>query len=136
MEMKRIKAWLGAGIVMSVVWLVLSFGFQFLFKFSMLDLPGMRTMQDPMWMLFFAYPFLLSAVMVFAWAKLQSVFEQKHGKKGALPFAILVWLLSGLPSAFIVFTSMNYPMGFTVNSLIGSFLTILAGAVVIEKMAM
>ena len=39
-----------------------------------------------------------------------------------------MWLVAGLPSAWIVFSSMNYPVGFTINSVVaGAVYFVLAG---------
>jgi hypothetical protein len=45
----------------------------------------------------------------------------------------MVWVLSAVPSFFIVFSTMNYPVGFYLNQLIGSFLYTVAAAYVIWK---
>ena len=49
-------------------------------------------------------------------------------------FGLFVWLLYGLPSAFIVYSSMTYPIGFTVNSLLGSLLYLVAAGITLEKL--
>lgn len=131
--MKKIKAWLGAGIVMSVVSLVISFLVQLVFPFDPSALPGMRSMSDPWMLLFFAYPFLLSAVMVWVFNHHGESFKGNARQK-SLSFGTMVWLLTGLPSFFIVWTSMTYPLGFHVDSLLGSLATVFSGAFVLVKM--
>jgi hypothetical protein len=48
---------------------------------------------------------------------------------------LLGWVVYGIPSAFIVFSSMDYPIGFTVNSVIGSLLYMLGAGITITRLS-
>ena len=70
--------------------------------------------------------------MAIAFAKFKDSFKVTGWCRGKA-FGLYAWLLAGLPSAFIVYTSMNYPLGFTVSSALGSLLYIVAAGITLEK---
>jgi len=72
--------------------------------------------------------------MAAAFEKFRGCFRSKGLCRGKA-FGIYVWLLAGLPSAFIVYTSMDYPLGFTVSSLAGSFLYMVAAGIGLEMLS-
>ncbi|MBU2101024.1 hypothetical protein KKG83_07400 [Candidatus Micrarchaeota archaeon] len=128
------KKFLISGILGGIAILIISFIFDSLvgmaFPYDIFSLGGMRSIEDPLMMLFFLSPFVTAFAMsfVFPYLKLEGNYLSK-GKK----FGFLVWLVAGVPSAFIVYTSMTYPIGFTISSFIGSLLYMLGGAIVIAK---
>ncbi len=102
--------------------------------FNVLELGGMRGVEDPMMMLFFAHPWILGFAMAIAFQKFRGSFKSTGWCKGKA-FGLYVWLLAGLPSAFLVYTSMDYPMGFHVSSVLGSLLYMMAAGIVLEKVS-
>ena len=44
-----------------------------------------------------------------------------------------MWIVVDITSAFLVFSSMDYPIGFTVNSVAGSLLDTLIAGIIIAK---
>lgn len=128
---KTIIAGIVAGIVIEIVSLISDFLVQVVWPYNVLELGGMRAMNDPILMLFFLHPWILGLALaiIYPHIKLTGNYIQK-GKK----FGLLMWLVSSLPSAFIVYTSMNYPLGFIVNSVVGSFLYMLAAGIAIAKL--
>ncbi len=131
--MKKFKSWLLAGIVMSIVSMVVSFVVNLLFAYDVFALPGIRPITDPLLIAFFAYPFLLSAIMVFAWDRVHSLFHKGHAREKAFEFGVFVWLFAGFLNTFLVLTSMDYPLGFFVDSFAGTLLSTIAGAYVIVR---
>ena len=130
------KKWLVSGFLGGIVFFVLSFIGQFIIQsfwpYNALELPGMRSIEDPVLLLFFLYPFVLSFAMALVFqavfGSLKGNFEQK-GRQ----FGVLCWLLASIPSAFVVFSSMNYPVGFHVENFIFSFAYLVAAGIVIAR---
>ncbi|MBI4044193.1 MAG: hypothetical protein HY392_00620 [Candidatus Diapherotrites archaeon] len=102
--------------------------------FNYLDLPGMRQITDPVLLLFFLYPFVLSFAMAIAYQKFEPSLSGNFFDKGK-KFGLMMWLVSSLPSAFIVYTSMNYPVGFTVENFFASFFYMIAVGITIAKLS-
>jgi len=130
-----VKKFLISGIIGGIVIWIISFIFDSLvvmaFPYDILKLGGMRAIDDPLMMLFFLSPFVTAFAMSFVYQYFK--FEGNYLSKGK-KFGFLVWLVAGVPSAFIVYTSMTYPVGFTISSVIGSLLYMLGGAIVIAKL--
>ncbi len=127
---------IAAGLVILVVSQVVSYAVMAVpgLYFDIFKLGGMRAKEDPIMALFFLHPWVLGFAMAIAFQKFKPAFKSTGLCRGKA-FGIFVWLLYGLPSAFIVYTSMNYPIGFTVNSLVGSFLYLIAAGITLEKIA-
>ncbi|MFA6530491.1 MAG: hypothetical protein WCT31_02080 [Candidatus Micrarchaeia archaeon] len=119
-----------SGIVILVISFVLSAIFQSLFSFNMLSLAGMRSVNDPVMILFFLYPFVLGFVLTYLYSFVSGKFKGTIAKK-ALGFGTLAWIVLTIPSSFMVFSSMDYPLGFYINSVVGSLIYLLAGCFVI-----
>jgi len=119
-----------AGIVIEVLSLIISTAMQALGNYNVLALGGMRTVNDPIMALFFLYPFVLGFAMTYVYSKMEKQFKGDYVKKGKT-FGLITWILAGLPSAFLVWSSMNYPIGFTISSLIGSLIYMPCAGIVI-----
>jgi hypothetical protein len=124
-----------AGLLAGFAVAVVSWGFQFavqyFFPYNMLELGGMRTTDDPVMALFFMHPWVIGFTMAAVYPFFTKLIECKECKPQM--YAVMVWVLSAVPSFFIVFSTMNYPVGFYLNQLIGSFLYTVAAAYVIWK---
>jgi len=127
---KFLVSGIAAGIVILILWLVLSSVFATLFPYDVLTLAGMRQATDPVMLLFFLHPFVMGFGLAFVYLKLEKAIKGDAVTKG-MSFGTLMWFVGGLPSAFSVFTSMNYPIGFTLDSLIGSAIEMLAAGITI-----
>jgi len=125
---------IAAGIVIFAVSFVADLVIAAIFPYDIFSLGGMRAKQDPLMVLFFLHPWVLGFAMAAAFEKFRGCFRSKGLCRGKA-FGIYVWLLAGLPSAFIVYTSMDYPLGFTVSSLAGSFLYMVAAGIGLEMLS-
>ena len=123
-----------AGAAILVVSFIVDSVITALLPYNMLELGGMRSPEDPLMLLFFLHPWVLGFGMSTAFQKFKPAFRSTGWCRGKA-FGIYVWLLAGLPSAFIVYTSMNYPIGFTASSLLGSLLYMAAAGITLEKVA-
>jgi hypothetical protein len=110
-----------AGIVIEILSMIVSTAAQALGNYNVLALDGMRNVNDPITALFFVYPFVLGFAMTYVYSKMEKQLKGSYVDKGK-NFGLTTWILAGLPSAFLVWSSMNYPIGFTISSLIGSLI--------------
>ena len=121
-----------AGIVIEVISLAFSWLTQSIWQYNVLELAGMRAIDDPVAILFFVYPWVLGFALSYVYSHFGKTVEGDAIAKG-WKFGLLMWIVVSIPSAFLVFASMSYPVGFTVNSVIGSFIYILVAGIVIAK---
>jgi hypothetical protein len=123
-----------AGIVVLALSMVVSTAIQTLFDYNVMTLAGMRSVNDPVSMLFFLHPFVVGLAMAVLYDFTKKSFTGTSIRKGIV-LGLLGWLVYGIPSAFIVFSSMDYPIGFTVNSVIGSLVYMLGAGITITKLS-
>lgn len=129
---KVVLGGLAAGLAIFLISWAVSMVVQLVLPFDIFALGGMREAEDPLMAFYFAYPWVLGFAMSIAYAKFKDAFKVKGVRRGKA-FGLYVWVLAGLPNAFLVFTSMNYPIGFTVNSVLGSLFYMVAAGVVLAK---
>jgi hypothetical protein len=130
---KVIVSGTAAGFVALVISMVLSFAFQALFDYDIMSLPGMRSVNDPVSILFFLHPFVLALAMAALYDCTKKAFAGTVLRKG-LTLGLLTWMVYGIPSAFIVFSSMTYPLGFTMNSVFGTLACTIGAGITIAKL--
>ena len=120
------------GIAILVISMALSLAFQAVFAFNVLTLAGMRAVNDPVMILFFLHPFVVSFTVAILYEKTKKAFSGTTMQKGLL-IGLLAWLVSSIQSAFLVFSTMDYPIGFTVNSIISPLIYMVAAGIIIAK---
>jgi hypothetical protein len=125
---------LAAGIVALALSMVISTATQALFDYDVMTLAGMRSVNDPVSILFFLFPFVIGVAMAILYDFTKKSFTGTATRKGVV-LGLLGWIVYGIPSAFIVFSSMNYPLGFTVNSVIGSLVYMLGAGITITQLS-
>jgi hypothetical protein len=123
-----------AGIVVLALSMIISTVTQVLFDYNVLALAGMRSVNDPVSILFFLFPFVVGVAMAILYDFTKKSFTGTATRKGVV-LGLLGWGVYGIPSAFIVFSSMDYPLGFTVNSVIGSLVYMLGAGITITKLS-
>jgi hypothetical protein len=84
-------------------------------------LGGMRAMNDPVMGLFFLYPFVLSFVAAILFDIIRDSLRGTTLFKG-LEFGLLFFILQTIPSMFVIFTSMTYPLGFHLSSFLNGII--------------
>ena len=134
MEAKKI---LVAGLVAGLFILILSTAIsslaQLIWDFDYMEIAGTRETDDPLMVLFFFHPWVLGFALAIIYSHVGNALKGDAIRKGSF-FGLLMWIVIGIPSAFLVFTSMDYPDGFTVNSIIGPLIYLLVSGVVIAKL--
>lgn len=119
-----------AGIVITIVSYIMSAIVGAIWPYDVLSLGGMRNATDPIMLLFFLHPWVLGFALSYAYPYVEKNLKGDNSRKGR-KFGFLMWLVVSIPSAFLVYSSMNYPVGFTVSSVVGSLLYMLAAGVTI-----
>ncbi len=134
MDMKKfIFSGLLASIIIFVVWFVAGFLIQQIFPYNVMELGGMRKANDTVMLLFFLHPFVIGFAMALLYQYFGESIMGDYMVKGRM-FGLLTWLVSSLPSVFVVYTSMDYPIGFTVNQLVSSLIYMLLAGIAIAKL--
>ncbi|MDD3856586.1 MAG: hypothetical protein PHP43_00880 [Methanoculleus sp.] len=105
------------GIALFVVNFVISALVALVAPYDILALEGMRSVEDPLMLFFFAHPFVLSFAAAIVFDLVKDALPGQAGSKGAIYGAALV-LVYTVPSIFVTFTSMDYPAGFYLEQLL------------------
>jgi hypothetical protein len=71
--------------------------------------PAFRPWEDPIMMLFFAYPILLGFPLAWIWDKTKQLFTKSACKNG-LNFGLIYMFTAGIPTFFINFSSFTFPV--------------------------
>jgi len=121
----------GAGIL--VVSIIFSWLTQNIWQYNVLELAGMRSIDDPICLLYFVYPWVLGFALSVVYPYFEKDLKGTSITKG-WKFGVLMWIVVGITSTFLVFSSMDYPIGFTINSAIGSLLDTLIAGIIIAHM--
>jgi len=120
------------GVAIWIIGIILSIVVMQIWPFDVLALGGMRAIGDPIMLLYFLHPFVLAFALSYIYPMLEKNFKGSYMDKGKC-FGIAMWIVVSIPSAFLVYSSMNYPIGFTVQSVVGSLLYMLAAGIVIAR---
>lgn len=131
---KFLVAGLAGGLAYFVVMLVFSFLVQLVLHYDVMSLGGMRAVDDPVMLLFFLSPWVYGFALALVYDKLGRKLECGCVVWKGKCFGLLMWLVIVVPSTFVVYTSMTYPLGFTVDQLVGGLFEMLAAGVVISKL--
>ena len=135
LDIKRIAvSTIVAGTLILVVSMVVSTVTQVFLKYDVLTLPGMRSVKDPVSILFFFQPYVVALGLVILYNFAKNNFTRTMIRNGVV-LGLLGWILYGIPSAFIVYSSMDYPIGFTVNSVIGPLISLLGAGITITGLS-
>jgi len=132
MSKKIIKAGILAGLTMLIIGQLVDYIVQIVpsLTYDIFAVGGMRAQDDPVMMLFFLHTIVLATAMAYLFDKTKASFKgDETGKR----FGIIMWLVVSIPSMFLVYTSMNYHIGFFVSGLIGSFLYMQVAGRIIAK---
>ena len=108
-------AGIAGGILLLVAMVVFGKIANAISPYDMASLPGMRTMQDPLMLLFFLYPFVLAFIAAILFDMIRGSLHGTMWHK-AITFGGLLFLLETIPSAFVIFSTMTYPPGFFISS--------------------
>ncbi len=89
--------------------------------YNIFDLGGMRSVNDPITSLFFAYPFVFSFASAFVFASVEGAIKGSVNRKGVI-FGLLLFVLVTIPNQFVIYTSMTYPLGFFISNILAGLI--------------
>ena len=84
--------------------------------YDIMTLGGMRDANDPIIVLFFLYPFVLSFTSAVTFGMVRPALEGPDIYQG-LRFGLVMILLVMIPGLYVIYSSMTYPPGFFIGSL-------------------
>ena len=115
----NIKNIIAGGIAGGITLLIAMFVFGkiagFIAPFDMATLGGMRAANDPVMAFFVLYPFVLAFAAAILFDMIKNSLNGTYLNKG-LMFGFLLFIIETIPSIFIIFTTMTYPLGFYLSS--------------------
>ena len=120
------------GLIIMLIDIIIGGIFQFILPYDIFKLGGMRKIDDPIMLLFFIHPWVLSFTLSFVYSYFEKALNGNYIAKG-WKFGLLMWIVIFVPYTFLVFASMDYPIGFYVNSIIPPFFYMILSGVVIAK---
>lgn len=119
MDGKRI---LIAGILGGIVLFIVLFGCSYIANlvapYDIFALGGMRAMNDPIGVLFFAYPFVISFAGAIVFDMVKDALKPRCCGGAGLQFALILILLVMVPGMFAIYSSMTYPAGFYLGDIL------------------
>lgn len=76
---------------------------------------GMREMDDPIMLLFFFYPFVVAFAAAIVFDMVKDSLKGTRVQKG-LMFGFLLLIIMTIPSLYVMFTSMTWPVDFYLST--------------------
>ena len=119
-----------AGIAIAAVSFIVSTVVNMIWPYNVLELGGMRSIGDPIMLLFFLHYWVYGFALSYIYPYIEKGLKGDYMQKGR-QFGAMMWIIVSIPSAFLVYSSMDYPIGFTVNSVVGGLLYMLAAGIAI-----
>ena len=120
------------GFIIMLIDIIIGGVFQLIWPYNIFELGGIRKIDDPIMLMFFIHPWVLGFALTFVYSYFSKALNGNYITKG-WKFGILMWIVIFVPYAFLVFTSMDYPIGFYVNSIIPPLFYMILSGVFIAK---
>lgn len=121
-----------ASVIFFVVSAVLGFLTNIFLPYDMTAVCGARAVTDPLMMAFFLYPviYMVGAVILYPLLNLKWGTVQR-----GTAYGFILWLITSLPEAYVIFTSMdNYPLGFYVDKIFFGLIAWIAAGIIIASL--
>jgi hypothetical protein len=121
MDLKKILiGGIAGGILLFAAQFAFSMVGNLIAPYDVFAIGGMRARDDPVMLLFFAYPFVLSFTSAIAFDRVKGALTGSCCGGAGLAYGLILFLLVTVPGMFVIFSSMNYPLGFYIgNFLVG-----------------
>jgi hypothetical protein len=122
MQIKKIiKAGIAGGILLFAIMIFTGFVAGSFVPYDIFDIPGMRPAADPVAVLFFLYPFVISFASAILFDFLNPALTGDIRRRGVI-FGTLLIILITIPNQFVIYTSMYYPAGFYFSSILNGLI--------------
>jgi hypothetical protein len=123
MEWKKfVLSWILGTVLLYITLFLISAITMVIAPFNIFDVGGMRTVNDPLMTLYFLYPVLLSLITTYVFSAVRGSLQGSCINKG-LMFGLLLFLLLTVSSGFIIFTTMQYPVGFYIDMILNGLIS-------------
>ncbi len=123
MEWKKfIVSWVLGSVLLYITLFLVSAFTMLIAPFNIFDVGGMRSATDPVMILYFLYPVLLSLITTYVFSVVRGSLQGTYVEKG-LMFGLLMFLLLTVPSGFIIITTMQYPVGFYIDMILNALIS-------------
>jgi hypothetical protein len=123
MEWKKfVISWVLGSVLLYITLFLVSAITMVIAPFNIFDIGGMRTATDPIMVLYFLYPVLLSLVTTYMFSVIRGSLKGSYVEKG-LMFGLLLFLLLTVTSGFIIITTMQYPAGFYMDMILNGLIS-------------
>jgi hypothetical protein len=119
MDWKKVLiAGIAGGILLLVAQFVFSMVANIIAPYDIFAIGGMRARDDPVMLLFFAYPFVLAFTSAIAFDRVKGALAPTCCGGAGFAFGLILFLLITVPSMFVIYSSMDYPRGFYVANIL------------------
>jgi hypothetical protein len=122
MQVKKIlMAGIGGGLLLLVLMILSGAVANIFLPYNIFEIPGMRTADDPVSILFFLYPFVIAFAGAILFNFLDPALKGSVGRRGLI-FGLLLFILVTIPNQFVIYTSMYYPSGFYLSGILNGLI--------------
>lgn len=105
------------GVLLLITSFVIGFITAAVAPYDIFAIGGMRSIDDPIMILFFLYPVIVAFASAVLFEFVKSSLKGSEMKKG-ITFGLLLFLIITIPSAWVIYTSMTYPLGFHLDNIL------------------
>ena len=112
-----IFAGIAGGILLLVLLIAINMIMNIVVPYDIMKFEGMRPADDPVLILFFLYPFVIAFSQAIVFDLVKSSLAGNQVQKG-IQFSALSIVIMTIPSLYVMFTSMNWPIDFYISSLV------------------
>jgi hypothetical protein len=118
MNMKNIATGaISAGFVLLILMVISGYLVNMVLPTDISRYGGMRTMDDPVMALFYLYPFVIACAAAIIFDIVKGCLDGTTVRKGLVFGGMLICIMT-IPSLFVMYTSMTWPVDFYVSTLI------------------
>jgi hypothetical protein len=118
---KIVTGGISAGFALLILMIVSGFLVNIVLPTDISQYGGMRAMDDPIMMLFYLYPFVIACAAAIIFDIINGCLGGTEVKKGLMFGAMLICIMT-IPSLYVMFTSMTWPVDFYVSTVVWEIL--------------
>jgi len=123
MEWKKfVISWILGSVLLYITMVLVSAIAMMIAPYNIFDVGGMRPTNDPVIMFYYLYPAVLSLITTLVFSVVRSSLSGSYLEKGLL-FGLILILLLTVTSGFIIYTTMQYPVGFYVDMILNGLIS-------------
>jgi hypothetical protein len=105
------------GVVLLALLYAINVIVNMIIPYDIMKFGGMRAMNDPIMILFFFYPFVVAFALAIVFDMVKGALTGTQVQKGLQYSALLVVIMT-IPSLFVMYSSMTWPVDFYISTLL------------------